>query len=688
MHQGKSAAFAAMLVGIWMGVGCGGADTDGRSPSGAGAEPAGGDGAAGSSFSSGGAIASAGAPSSPSSAGIEGVSSGGTGGPTDSADAAGTRDSGVGGGGPDRGAGGAIGTGGQALGGSVAAPGGQGGALSNGGATSASGGEPASDIIPDDRRVPWRPGLVDGIPERTTVCATVTEAPFGAVGDGVADDRGPIQEALDTCPSGQVVFVPEGTYRLTDGLAIPSGVVLRGAGPDKTRLEGDGTTTKAIVQAGSWDEDNSPVAAVVRGLEKGSTRLELDSTEGFAPGDFVIVDQLNDDDLVRLTGQDADPSESPCTWGSRDDGTRLLGQMVEVTSLDASSGTLGIDPPLAMTLDPTLAPGIQRVRAEVTRDVGIEDLAVSDRSYRGDNQANIRFWGVAYSWIRNVESADVSGRHIQLTKAFRCEVRDSYVHHAHVYDPGANAYGIVLDNQTTDTLVENNIVYYLNAGLMLASSGPGNVIAYNYTDSMFGRDYPDASWLMADLVANHCAHPFMSLFEGNMGSQISADNIHGSSSHQTYFRNVVDREHTGFVHTGNLSSVVFAANNRFMNVVGNVLGRAGDSELAGAVYDQEGGNCLDTVSVYRLGYPSNCAVDSVSDPQVAATLLRHGNFDYVSEETAWDPAIAEHELPPSLYRTSAPDYFDGVPWPPIGPDVAGQVNDIPAKTRFDELQGG
>jgi hypothetical protein len=73
----------------------------------------------------------------------------------------------------------------------------------------------------------------------------------------------------------------------------------------------------------------------------------------------------------------------------------------------------------------------------------------------------------------------VSGRHIQLTKAFRCEVRDSYVHHAHNYDPGANAYGITFENQTTESLVENSIIYYLNGGLMMDSAGPGNVAAYN-----------------------------------------------------------------------------------------------------------------------------------------------------------------------------------------------------------------
>ena len=395
-------------------------------------------------------------------------------------------------------------------------------------------------------------------------------------------------------------------------------------------------------------------------------------------GDFVIVDQLNDDDLVHIEG-----SESPCIWGSRDEGTRLLGQISVLTGVDRATKTIAIDPPLAMGLSASLSPQAYKMRDRVPQRAGIEDLYVGDRSYRGDNNANIRFWGAAYSWVRNVESAFVSGRHILITKCFRCEVRDSYIHEAHNYDPGGNAYGISIDMQTTDTLVENNISSMLNGPIILGSAGPGNVIAYNYTDRAYGRDYPDASWLMADLAANHCAHPFMNLFEGNMVSQISCDNIHGSSSHQTFFRNAVDRQHEGYVHTGNLTDVVFAATNRFMNVVGNVLGRPGDDGIRGALYEQETGNCMDTVATYKLGYPSDCGIDEITDPQVKATILRHGNFDYVSNETVWDPTIEEHELPASLYLKARPAFFGGAAWPPIGSDVDGMIHDIPAKVRFD-----
>ena len=641
-------------------------------------EGSGGNSSAGASTAGAGGSSPGGASSGGASSG--GASSGGT-------SSGGESSGGTSSGGASSGGASTAGAAGASSGGaSSGGAGGDGGEPTAGGAA----GSPAEGLIPEDRRYPWHPGIPGGIPTVTNICAAVTDPPYNASGDGAADDAAAIQQALDDCANagGGVVLAPAGTYRVTVGLALPSGVVLRGEGPDLTHIEGDQTAEKAILQAGSWDEDPSPETAITGGLERGSSQLTVASTAEFVVGDFIIVDQLNDDDLVRVNGQDVDPSESGCTWGSRDDGTRLLGQMAVITSIDAAGSTVGIDPPLAMPLSASLQPEIQRVRRQITRDVGIEDLYVMDRSFRGDNNANIRFWGVAYSWIRNVESAFVSGRHIQLTKAFRCEVRDSYVHEAYNYDPGANAYGIALENQSTETLVENSIIYYLNGGLMMDSAGPGNVFGYNYVDLMFGRDYPDAPWLTGDLVANHCAHPFMNLWEGNMGSQIAADNIHGSSSHQTFFRNYVDREFTGFVQTGNLTDVVFAANNRYMNVVGNVLGRPGDADLPGAVYDQTAGNCLGTVAVYKVGYPANCAVDTVSDAEVAATLLRTGNFDYFNNATIWDPGIPEQPLPPSFYLDRAPDSFGSTPWPPIGPDVTGYVHDIPAKVRFDAIQGG
>ena len=40
----------------------------------------------------------------------------------------------------------------------------------------------------------------------------------------------------------------------------------------------------------------------------------------------------------------------------------------------------------------------------------------------------------------------------------------------------------------------------------------------------------------------HAPHPYMNLFEGNYGSTVCFDFIHGSSSHNTLFRNYIDMD--------------------------------------------------------------------------------------------------------------------------------------------------
>jgi hypothetical protein len=74
---------------------------------------------------------------------------------------------------------------------------------------------------------------------------------------------------------------------------------------------------------------------------------------------------------------------------------------------------------------------------------------------------------------------------------------------------------------------------------------------------------------------------------------------------------------------------------------------------------------------------------SIPDADVAATMIRHGNYDYYHNSVVWDGDIASQTIPASLIYTSKPGYFGALQWPPIGPDVAGHVNNIPAKARWD-----
>ena len=60
--------------------------------------------------------------------------------------------------------------------------------------------------------------MPEGIPERQTICATINS---GVYGNGVTDATAAIQTAIDACPDGQVVYLPQGTSGLTTPACFP-----------------------------------------------------------------------------------------------------------------------------------------------------------------------------------------------------------------------------------------------------------------------------------------------------------------------------------------------------------------------------------------------------------------------------------------------------------------------------------
>ena len=70
------------------------------------------------------------------------------------------------------------------------------------------------------------------------------QAPYSAVGDGKADDRGALAAALSDAKSGDVIFIPAGEYRIVMGkgrLTMADGVTLLGeGGKSKVSVVSDG----------------------------------------------------------------------------------------------------------------------------------------------------------------------------------------------------------------------------------------------------------------------------------------------------------------------------------------------------------------------------------------------------------------------------------------------------------------
>src|SRR5438128_12607120 len=88
-----------------------------------------------------------------------------------------------------------------------------------------------SGILAPSRAIDWaanQPGVIGGIPTRTTICSTLSPGATAAQ----------INSAIAACPSGQVVFLNAGTYNLSTGIIFnnKNNVTLRGAGPNLTFL--------------------------------------------------------------------------------------------------------------------------------------------------------------------------------------------------------------------------------------------------------------------------------------------------------------------------------------------------------------------------------------------------------------------------------------------------------------------
>ncbi|MGH9432619.1 MAG: hypothetical protein ACRD3T_13840, partial [Terriglobia bacterium] len=124
-----------------------------------------------------------------------------------------------------------------------------------------------------------------------------------------ATDMNNIDNAIASCPASEVVMLETGTYTVTGGLTFGtvSNVTLRGAGPDKTKLNftglgshGDCGASPDVCFFGNAGWANPSTGSYAgshvwtAGYAQGSTVLTLDSTSGLAVGQVIILDQRDD----------------------------------------------------------------------------------------------------------------------------------------------------------------------------------------------------------------------------------------------------------------------------------------------------------------------------------------------------------------------------------------------------------
>jgi hypothetical protein len=242
------------------------------------------------------------------------------------------------------------------------------------------------------------------------------------------------------------------------------------------------------------------------------------------------------------------------------------------------------------------------------------------------------------------------------------------------YGPG-RGYGVFLGQAATACWIENCIFEKLSLPISLEGATSGNVISYNY----FGVIYYNDAASGRNTIGWHGSHDKMNLVEGNYcADKIMADDYWGTSSHNTLFRNrIFNQPGKSQLQWG----IDLWNRQTYYNIVGNILGTPGVENI----YELKKSYSSE-VSIYRLG--RHDAGRDIIGEQTAKTLLRHGNYDTVGKSVRWDPAIADRVIPASLVHATKPSWWPDVsqvPWPPIGPDLAGPTNyhRIPAHLIHD-----
>lgn len=562
----------------------------------------------------------------------------------------------------------------------------------------------------------WMPGIPGGIPSGTLdTTLTPAEMTTSDINDAIAAASG------RGSPSNiRVVQMPAGTFGGIGTIIPQNYVILRGAGPwglGRTRLNfaADGSVHSPFP---TWPSSATDMVLPVGGsLPIGSTSVTVASVSGFAVGDLIQLDQLDDLSYVAILDagyhKRAPFTDGPYHGPISPYGFRSVASVHQITAINGT--TLGFDPPTRIEYDYySEADGTSRLRPEVwrvsRRDTdGLWWFGLESVSIAGPRNGAIVYRLGAFNWVKDVEtdgSADggITDDHIRFEHQFRSEIRRAYAHHT-LGGPvsGGSNYGINLNAATSECLVIDSIVVFMNKLIQTNACGPGNVIAYNYVDNTSANG---GAWMDGAINGSHQSFSHHLLVEGNWSANIGCDTTHGVSGLMAFVRNYAHGRSTTYNNTANQRAANSDGWQREMAFLGNVLQTA-----EGGVYEQTGAvSGQDTIwSIGQNVWGSGDRYDGqttrppqnymsyngvVWDNRQATfttkardKLWRHGDWDSVNARIAdWDPAFPGHNIAASLFLSAAPSFFCANPWPwidPTGATAADRVKTLPARARYD-----
>jgi hypothetical protein len=462
----------------------------------------------------------------------------------------------------------------------------------------------------------------------------------------------------------------------------------------------------------------------------GSRSVTLASARGFAAGQWVLLDEVAKwnyvavppgyspngvrvqagDQVVFQMHDPRQPVDDPPNaygWFSRgypsntsspnDTDGRVMNEIKEIASV--SGNTITFTTPLSIGYRVSHLAQLTRYTAAGNGGNGAAPVTlagVESLTMQGGSDSSLRFEVATYSWARNVEVTQWLGEGIAINNSYKIEVRGSYVHTGSQPTPGGGGYAISLAAGSSEVLIEDNIVRDANKVMVARACGTGSVVAYNYMDDGWISYSP--TWQEIGLNASHMAGAHHVLFEGNYGFNMDSDYTHGSSQYMTYFRNYVTGQRGSWIGPdANSRAAGVSSWAREFTFIGNVLGRSG--RMSGWLYtdpkmgcDDHGDHCAGGTSgrwghgagnIWQIGYDATNQWSQDAEPGALASVIRDGNYDYLTNSVHWHNTPGGYAIPNSLYLSAKPAFFGSYPWPWVDPTGGTQLHTLPAKARYD-----
>ncbi len=550
-------------------------------------------------------------------------------------------------------------------------------------------------------------GVPGGIPNRTNIFVnvlTTTNSYYRCVADGVTDNLIAIESALYDCPRGQVVYLPTGIYYVSGAIRIYSGGfwTLRGDGQGKTIITGGDGNGMFSLGSPPWLDGWPDATPILDGATNGSTSIMVGSATNLAVGQMMWLEQLNDGINVFGFGAGGQANVDDRLH----DNTHILNCRALVTNI--TGNVVGFIPALTFDFNTNLSPQVAGFGRTTVQRCGIEDLTI----YGSSSGPGVSVSGAFGCWLKDVELTGWNTFGVWFQWSASCEIREMYIHEPAAYDWG-KGYPLQFDD-VNNSLVEDNLFWHNQNGLIVQGGSGGNVFGYNCLFETYSVYPSGPQFQLGSIYANHTPYPYLNLYEGNYANEFKMDFYYGPGATSTVLRNYLTG--TGPDITQNRICVSLDSHQWSNNIVGNILGSAGTNATLHAalpsaditwvnttplswVYDPGTANnfSYNENVIFRLGYPDsgdNGYGDVYSDggtndltgldALVRSNTIIHGNWDYASQSITWSPDIADTNIPNSYYLTGQPSWWGNSPWPPYDPNnpTAASMTSIPAGYRF------